>query len=552
MLHHLRKDDNLLHNYDQIIREQLDLDIIEHVDLCVPKEVNQIHYLPHHGIIRQDKDTAKLRIVYDASARASPSQPSLNDCLYSGPSLNEQVMDVLMRFHCHRVALVSDAGKAFLMVSVEEKDRDCLRFLWTDDVNSDQPSLEVLRFTCVVFGVTASSFLLGGTIHHHLLKYDNEDPEFVRLTLKSLCVDDVDAGGHDVNEAFDLYVKSKLRFQEGGFSLHKWGSNSEELIRIIEENEKCDVKSNVCSSVIEEDQTFARYSIGNQESVSDERTVLGLSWDNKNDEFEFSFNNLIGLASELPVTKRSVLSVAGRIYDPLGVISPVVIPIKVLFQQICRRKGHWDQELDDDHALIWKKWISELRKAHEISLPPCYFISASESVYSAQLHAFSDGSKHAFASTIYLRFHSAEGISTSFVTSKTRVAPLDIKSIPRLELLGALILARLIARVRRTLGILLYLSEVYCWTDNTGVLYWIKGTNKEYKQFVENRFREIHKLTQPESWTYVPSSSNPADIPIRGMTAQELIDNDLWRYGPQWLSQPPEFCSKYETSSNLP
>ena len=146
---------------------------------------------------------------------------------------------------------------------------------------------------------------------------------------------------------------------------------------------------------------------------------------------------MIDLASELPVTKRSVLSVAARIYDPLGVISPVVIPVKVLFQQICRRKGHWDQELDDDHALIWKKWISELRKAHEISLPRCYFISASESVYSAQLHALSDGSKDAFAGTIYSRFHSAAGIWTSLVTSKTRVAPLDIKSISRLELFGA-------------------------------------------------------------------------------------------------------------------
>ena len=246
------------------------------------------------------------------------------------------------------------------------------------------------------------------------------------------------------------------------------------------------------------------------------------------------------------------MSVVARIYDPLGVISPVVIPVKVLFQQICRRKGRWDQELDDDHALIWKKWIFELRKAHEISLPRCYFISASESVYSSQLHAFSDGSKDAFAGAIYLRFHSAVGVSTSLMASKTRVAPLDIKSIPRLELLGALIVTRLITRVRRTLGTFLHLNEVYCWTDNTGVLYWIKGTNKEYKQFVENRFREIRRLTQPESWAYVPSSSNPADIPTRGMTAQELMDSDLWWYGPPWLSQPPVFWPKYETSSTLP
>ena len=106
--------------------------------------------------------------------------------------------------------------------------------------------------------------------------------------------------------------------------------------------------------------------------------------------------------------------------------------------------------------------------------------------------------------------------------------------------------------MRRTLGTLLHLSEVYSWTDNTGGLYWIKGTNKEYKQFVENRFREICRLTQPESWAYVPSSSNPADIPARGMTVQELIDSDLWWYGSPWLSQLPEFWPKYETSSTPP
>ena len=137
--------------------------------------------------------------------------------------------------------------------------------------------------------------------------------------------------------------------------LRRWGSNSEELMRMIEKNRKCDVKSNMVSSVTEEDQTFARYSVGNQESDSDERKVLGLSLGSKNDEFKFSFKNLIDLASELPVTKRSVLSIAAKIYDPLGVISPIVIPIKVLFQQSCRTKGHWAQELDDNHTPIWKK-----------------------------------------------------------------------------------------------------------------------------------------------------------------------------------------------------
>ena len=87
----------------------------------------KVHYLPHHAVIWEDKETTKLRIVYDASAKSKG--PSLNDCLYTGPKFDQRIMDIWLRFHTHQVALTADIEKAFLMVSKSEKDRDVLWFL---------------------------------------------------------------------------------------------------------------------------------------------------------------------------------------------------------------------------------------------------------------------------------------------------------------------------------------------------------------------------------------------------------------------------------------
>ena len=110
--------------------------------------------------------TTKLRVVYDASARSSG--PSLNDCLHKGPKFNQIILDLLLRFQSYRVALTAGIEKAFLMISIDQHDRDVLRFLWIDDTNKADPEVQVYRFTRVVFGVSSSPFLLNATIQYHL------------------------------------------------------------------------------------------------------------------------------------------------------------------------------------------------------------------------------------------------------------------------------------------------------------------------------------------------------------------------------------------------
>ena len=224
------QSEDITQEYDAVIQDQLDKGIIEKVESSKTSHPGpgKTHYLPHHPVIRRDKETKKLRVVYDASAKMN-GKPSLNDCLYSGPSLLPSIADVLMRFRFHKVALVADIEKAFLMVSISSSDRDALRFIWLDDIHKDNPKEVVYRFCRVVFEVTSSPFLLNATIGQHLQKYANGNPELVKALLNSLYVDDMTSGESTVERGFHLFVNTRKIMAEGGFNLRKWQSNSLQL-----------------------------------------------------------------------------------------------------------------------------------------------------------------------------------------------------------------------------------------------------------------------------------------------------------------------------------
>ena len=152
----LHQNPTLMQKYDRIIQEQIEKGMVEDAPIA---EANSscLHYLPHHAIVRSDKDTTKLRIVYDASAKTD-GHPSLNDCLLVVPKFNQKIIDILMRFRSNQIALTADIEKAFLVISVEEGDRDVLCFLWVNDIDADELEIRPLRFTRVVFGVCSSPF----------------------------------------------------------------------------------------------------------------------------------------------------------------------------------------------------------------------------------------------------------------------------------------------------------------------------------------------------------------------------------------------------------
>ena len=154
----------VLKQYDVVIREHLQSGVVE----IVPQDV---HYLPHRTVVRLDRDTTKVRVVYDVSSKVFG--PSLNDCFHIGPSLNPLLFDILLRFRVglHEVALTADIEKAFLNTEIDPKHRNFVRFLWVEDLNKENLEVMELRLARVVFGVNSSPFILNATIRHHLNRF---------------------------------------------------------------------------------------------------------------------------------------------------------------------------------------------------------------------------------------------------------------------------------------------------------------------------------------------------------------------------------------------
>jgi hypothetical protein len=184
----LERDNNYT-AYDNVIQEQIEQGVGEVAPAVV---VGNEFYLPHKAVIRQQAESSKLRVVYNASAKERGDQPSLNDCLHPDPALQNLLWTVLVRNRIHPVAITGDLQKAFLQVRIREAERDSLRFYWKP---AGQSNIEVYRFTRALFGLTSSPFLLGGVINQHLTLWEDRYREFVEEIRKSLYVDDLLSGG---------------------------------------------------------------------------------------------------------------------------------------------------------------------------------------------------------------------------------------------------------------------------------------------------------------------------------------------------------------------
>ena len=451
----LLREPELIKEYNQIIEEQLNKGIVEKIPEEEPneKEGKNVNYLPHYAVVRRDRETTKLRIVYEGSAKAPERTHSLNDCLQTGPNLTPQLFDMLIKFRWHKIGLTADIEKGFLMVGINEADRDMLRFLWLKDPDDRNYEIVHLRFTRLVFGRRPSPATLASTIRHHLDGQVSQEfrPDFIQLLKNSLYVDDLVTGEENEDKALKLYARSKSVMQRGGFNLRKWKTNSRIAQEAINRSD-VQVNSNIVQvnkkPVIEEDECYAKTTNGNpfdSDQACDNTTVkvLGSIWNAATDQFMFDLADLSEQARLLPATKRSMLRISAKIFDPIGPLSPFTIQWKILFQKLCNGRADWDNQLTDENVKKWNSRICELQTINKVSIPRCYFDHTSGSLKSAELHCFSDASNKAYAAIVYLRSIYDDGrTDVNLVASKTKVTPLKKQRILRLELLGATILAR--------------------------------------------------------------------------------------------------------------
>ena len=222
-----KKDPQLIYKYDKQLLHQLKRGFIEEIEEPTTHE-GVLHYIPHFPVFK-DSSTTAMRIVYDASARLSHQAPSLNDCLYTGPNLMQNLEGMLAKFRLHKVAFTADIEKAFLQIELNKEDRDATRFLWLRDVNKPANSPDNIityRICCVLFGAAPSPFLLNATVQYHL----NKEANAIATDLQqSIYMDNVVSGTNTEAEAFQYYTSSRDMFNKASMNLRQWSSNCTSL-----------------------------------------------------------------------------------------------------------------------------------------------------------------------------------------------------------------------------------------------------------------------------------------------------------------------------------
>ncbi|KAK3878755.1 hypothetical protein Pcinc_016567 [Petrolisthes cinctipes] len=513
LCHRFQKDPRLKEEYDAVFRAYEKEGICEEVPPSQLKSVHPTYYLPHRPVVRESSSSTKIRPVFDASA-ARYNGVSLNDCLDAGPSLNPDLVETLLRFRRWQVAFTADISKAFLQINVREDDRDVHRFLWQC---GDQ--VRTMRFLRVPFGNKSSPFLLNATIKHHLQFFSHS--EVVQELKENLYVDDWLSGADSIEEGKVKFTEACSILAKAGMTLTKWSSNSKDMVGCFG-----------CKTCL------------NEGSVK----VLGMQWEIEKDCFSFA-NYDVESQPEPISTKRAVLSCIARLFDPIGFVSPFIMYVKILFQDIWKEGGGWDEILPDHLLYGFQRWFNSISLFKTWSVKRCYTPGISwKDLNGAELHAFGDASEKGYGACVYLRVPQSDGkFSVSFVMSRGRVSPIKSVTLPRLELIGALLCARLVTFVESTLHINV---PVCCWTDSTVTLSWIKGEPLKWKSFVRNRVSEIQELTSPSNWRHCPGRDNPADLISRGALAEHLMSSELWLNGPAWLSLPIQHLQHEQQNSN--
>ena len=498
--------------FQDVVQSCMDLG---HAELVPPSESTPKchYYLPMHSVTKQSSTSTKLRVVFDGSA-ATTSGVSLNQSLMIGPTLHPTLGAILIKFRSYPIAVTADISKMYREVSLSTADKDLHRFLWRP---TPQDSIQDYRMTRVTFGVSASPYLAVRTLQQAATDHGEGRPGASRHILESFYVDDLLAGADTPEEALTLYHDLRAILAKAGFNLCKWRSSSNNVLSSIPSNLQ---------------ETLPVKEMTESHSPSHPK-ALGLEWDSRLDLMAPA----IQPSEHYNTTKRGVVSDVSKTFDILGWISPSVLVMKLLYQQLWQLYTGWDEQIPSELITQHALWRQQLPVLASKQLPRCYYRTDAHPI-TKQLHGFADASLKAYGTVLYVRStYKDHPPLLSLVMSKTRVAKLKPSTVPRQELCAAVLLTELLTEVKGILQI--PEDDTYCWSDSSIVLSWLDGHPRDYKVFVTNRINSILQVTSPQTWRHVPTTQNPADCASRGLMPQELLDHSLRWDGPDWLLHDP-------------
>ncbi|XP_059217544.1 uncharacterized protein LOC131994722 [Stomoxys calcitrans] len=513
MAQYFRTESRLLKNplfkreYDQTLQEYLTLGHMIPIESPNTLASSSQYYLPHHAVIKPESTTTRVRVVFNASASSSNGR-SLNDMLHIGPTLQNDLTILVLKWRFYRYVFNGDIQKMYRQILVDPSHTPYQRILYRK--SPDEP-IQDFELQTVTFGVNCAPYLAIRTMIQ--LAEDVQDiyPLASAILRSCMYVDDAIVGSHTIQMAVEARDQLIKALASAGFCMRKWTSNSKQILAGLPADHR------LYTDFLDfDDHSSAK--------------TLGIRWNALADAFYFS---IVQFPNNCQFTKREVLSHISRLFDPAGWLAPIVIVAKVIMQRIWMDRTEWDNEITPESRELWQSFQHHYPHINNIQIPRWIHFTPDSEV---QIHGFCDASQKAYAAAIYIRIVRHGSIHSHLITSKTKVAPLKTLSIPRLELCGATLLSELIDTVLPNFDIADY--SLFCWTDSTIVLSWLSKAPCYWNTFVANRVSKIIQVVDPTHWFHIDSEHNPADIASRGVHPQDLVDNHLWWNGPQWLTEP--------------
>lgn len=488
--------------YDQVINDYINQGYLSPAptdDSSVP-----VYVIPHHGVIREDKNTTKLRVVLDASCKTK-SGISLNDILHSGKNLQGDLFKIILNFRLYAVALTADCKQMFLQIGMQETDRRFQRILYRF---SPSKPVCLYQFNRVCFGLKSSPFHALRTVQQLIEDDGGQYPYAVSVLSTSLYMDDVVFSEKNEQQAANLAHDLIHLFKGAQLDLVKWTSNSSYALQSLPVSHRSDVEFD----------------------KSVQHKILGLHWSTNTDSFHFSVT-----PPGEKCTKRSILSTIARLWDIMGFVAPVILRAKLLIKQLWQIRVDWDDVPPPHIVRQWKQFCIELPCLNKLRIPRHLGVTENCAI---TFLGFSDASEHAYGGVVYIHVSSSSGNIVRLVCAKSKVAPMKPISIARLELCAAVLLSQLLRNVVDTYSSRCA-SNIYAFTDSKIVLYWIKSSPHRWQTFVANRVVKLTDNTSPNNFYHVSGTDNPADCLSRGLTPSKLISHPLWYNGPPWAVLDP-------------
>ena len=442
--------------FKDVIDEYFDMGHAEPVpEANLEKPPHKVFNLPMHAVTKESNTTTKIRAVLDASAK-TPTGISLNNTLLVGPTMHSSLVDVLLRFQFHRVALIADTSHMCHAIALTEADKDLHRFVGR---SSPEDTLKDYGMTRVTFGISASSFVANICVRQNTSDFTLEYPLAAKAVEDLFYVDNGLTRADSHEKTTQLYQQLQSLFEKGGFSLlRKWSSSEAAVLEHIGPS------------------LHDQHSLHTFSDVDECTKTLGMEWNSRHDHFCLVITEL-PLQKEL--TKQNLTFYIAKDFD---ILAPVTVKAKIMPQCLWEEQVQWDEPVPKFLHQMWFQWRSELPLLKEKLIPCCYYPKNIHVAFK-QLHGFSDASEQAYSRVVYFcMVDTTSQVHTSLIIAKTKVAPIKRLSIPRLELCGAQLLAQLLHHCQKFFGF--PSKDIFAWTNSTIVMNWIVGNPRRFKTYM--------------------------------------------------------------------